>query len=271
MTFEEYMKRPEPQINPAAANLLLAREEYPALDVDAYLQRFELLARQAEQQGVRTDDDAESVRRLCRYLFEDLGLKGDNETYYDPRNGFLNEVLDRRLGIPITLCVVFVEVGLRLGLPLAGVNFPGHFLAKCVTARGDLIVDCFRGGLILTAKDCGELLRGMFGRKMTFSPEMLAPAKPREIVSRMIHNLKAIYVNRREWDKAMRSIEQLRAVDPSNPEIHRDRAAVLGAQGAIPEALRELETYAARAPRAPDAGQVLRQIQALKRMLAAMN
>lgn len=271
MTFEDYMAQPEPQINPAVANLLLAREEYPDLDVNVYLERFERLSEQAEQQGVRTADDAESVRRLCGYLFDDLGFKGDNETYYDPKNSFLNEVLDRRLGIPITLSVVFVQVGLRLGLPLVGVSFPGHFLAKCVTARGDVIVDCFRGGLLMTTKDCRELLKQMFGGKMAFAPEMLAPAKPREIISRMINNLKAIYLHQRDWDKAMRSIEQLRAVDPSNPKVHRDRAAVFEAQGAIPQALKELEAYAARAPHAPDAGEILQQIQALKRMLAGLN
>lgn len=265
------MARPEPQINPAAANLLLAKEEYPDLDVNVYLERFERLSEQAEQQGVRVEDDAESVRRLCRYLFDDLGFRGNNESYYDPKNSFLNEVLDRKLGIPITLSIVFVEVGLRLGLPLVGVSFPGHFLAKCVTPRGDVIVDSFRGGRILTTQDCRELLTQMFGGKMAFAPEMLAPAKPKEIISRIINNLKAIYLKQQDWGKAMRSIEQLRAVDPSNPEIHRDRAAVLGAQGAIPQALKELETYAAQAPNAPDAGEILQQIQALKRMLAGLN
>ena len=169
----------------APAALLIARIEYPRLDVEAYLARLDAmgeLARQAVQRHVeRTADSSQMacIKAVNEYLFDQMHFVGNRERYEDPRNSCLNEVLDRRTGIPITLCVVYMEVARRAGLHIDGVNFPGHFLVRCpeVGRRGSsgLIIDPFHGGALLSEQDCRLLLQRQVGSEVAFSKSLLAP------------------------------------------------------------------------------------------------
>lgn len=237
----------------APAALLIARIEYPRLDVEAYLAKLDAmgeLARQAVQR--RLERTADTSRLACikavnEYLFEELHFVGNREKYEDPRNSCLNEVLDRRTGIPITLCVVYMEVARRAGLHIDGVNFPGHFLVRCpeVGSRGSsgLIIDPFHGGALLSEHDCRLLLQRQVGSEVAFSKSLLAPTTRLQILVRMLINLKRIYVHMRSFPQARDVTELLLAMTPSALSELRDRGLLAYHLNDVTGALRDLQTY----------------------------
>ncbi len=209
----------------APAALHIARIENPRLDVESYKAKLDAmgeLARQAVQR--RAERTGDSSRMACikavnEYLFEDLHFVGNRERYEDPRNSCLNEVLDRRTGIPITLCVVYMEVARRAGLHIDGVNFPGHFLVRCPETggrgSGGLIIDPFHGGALLSEQDCRMLLQRQVGDEVAFSKSLLAPTTRMQILVRMLINLKRIYVHMRSFPQARDVTVLLLAMTPS--------------------------------------------------------
>jgi regulator of sirC expression with transglutaminase-like and TPR domain len=237
----------------APAALLIARIEYPRLDVEAYLGKLDAmgeLARQAVQRRLeRTADNSRlaCIKAVNEYLFEELHFVGNREKYEDPRNSCLNEVLDRRTGIPITLCVVYMEVARRAGLHIDGVNFPGHFLVRCpeVGSRGSsgLIIDPFHGGALLSEHDCRLLLQRQVGSEVAFSKSLLAPTTRLQILVRMLINLKRIYVHMRSFPQARDVTELLLAMTPSALSELRDRGLLAYHLNDVTGALRDLQTY----------------------------
>ena len=237
----------------APAALLIARIEYPRLDVEAYLAKLDAmgeLARQAVQRRVeRTSDSSRlaCIKAVNECLFDELHFVGNREKYEDPRNSCLNEVLDRRTGIPITLCVVYMEVARRAGLHIDGVNFPGHFLVRCpeVGSRGSsgLIIDPFHGGALLSEHDCRLLLQRQVGHEVAFSKSLLAPTTRLQIIVRMLINLKRIYVHMRSFPQARDVTELLLAMTPSALSELRDRGLLAYHLNDVSGALRDLQTY----------------------------
>jgi len=237
----------------APAALLIARIEYPRLDVEAYLGKLDAmgeLARQAVQRRLeRTSDNSrlECIKAVNEYLFDELHFVGNREKYEDPRNSCLNEVLDRRTGIPITLCVVYMEVARRAGLHIDGVNFPGHFLVRCPEVgsrgRGGLIIDPFHGGALLSEHDCRLLLQRQVGSEVAFSKSLLAPTTRLQIIVRMLINLKRIYVHMRSFPQARDVTELLLAMTPSALSELRDRGLLAYHLNDVTGALRDLQTY----------------------------
>jgi regulator of sirC expression with transglutaminase-like and TPR domain len=237
----------------APAALLIARIEYPRLDLEAYLAKLDAmgeLARQAVQRRLeRTSDSSQlaCIKAVNEYLFEELHFVGNREKYEDPRNSCLNEVLDRRTGIPITLCVVYMEVARRAGLHIDGVNFPGHFLVRCpeVRSRGNsgLIIDPFHGGALLSEHDCRLLLQRQVGSEVAFSRSLLAPTTRQQILVRMLINLKRIYVHMRSFPQARDVTELLLAMTPSALSELRDRGLLAYHLNDVTGALRDLQTY----------------------------
>ena len=237
----------------AQAALLIARIEYPRLDVEAYLGKLDAmgeLARQAVQRRLeRTADNSRlaCIKAVNEYLFEELHFVGNRDKYEDPRNSCLNEVLDRRMGIPITLCVVYMEVARRAGLHIDGVNFPGHFLVRCpeVGSRGGngLIIDPFHGGALLSEHDCRMLLQRQVGSEVAFSKSLLAPTTRLQIIVRMLINLKRIYVHMRSFPQARDVTELLLAMTPSALSELRDRGLLAYHLNDMTGALRDLQTY----------------------------
>jgi len=180
---------PEGQIDLAAVALEIARIAYPDLEAAPYLRRLDEMAALVEYQR---GDPLSVIEALNECLFERLGFHGNRDDYYDPRNSFLNDVLDRRTGIPITLSVVYMEVARRIDLSLYGVGFPGHFLVKH-PGDPEIVVDCFSGGQIMLQPDCEERLQAVYGRPVAFDPAFLNPVTKKQIVARMLNNLMVIY------------------------------------------------------------------------------
>ena len=237
----------------APAALLIARIEYPRLDVEAYLARLDAmgeLARQAVQRRLERTSDSSPlacIKAVNEYLFDEMHFVGNRQKYEDPRNSCLNEVLDRRTGIPITLCVVYMEVARRAGLHIDGVNFPGHFLVRCpeVRSRGSngLIIDPFHGGALLSEHDCRLLLQRQVGSEVAFSRSLLAPTTRLQILVRMLINLKRIYVHMRSFPQARDVTELLLAMTPSALSELRDRGLLAYHLNDVTGALRDLQTY----------------------------
>ncbi len=242
----------EAELPLAEAALLIAAEEYPQLLPEPYLRRLDLLAERVHDR--LSDETAPLVllQELSRVLFQEEGFRGNTEEYYDPRNSFLNDVLDRRVGIPITLSVVYLEVGWRLGLPLEGVNFPGHFLVRYQGEALRILVDPFQGGELRFEGDAQALLDRVYGGSVNLVPEYLRPAARKDILVRILANLKGIYLNGHDDVRALAAVERLQLLRPGEPEELRERGMILARLGRPAEARAELERYLERAPGAPD-------------------
>ena len=279
------VEAPGAELAPTA--LVIARLEYPQLDAPAYLARLDAMGAAAQrtiEQHVKATSDASVLSRihaLNRYLFEDQRFAGNRDRYEDPRNSCLNQVLDRRTGIPITLSLVYMEVGRRAGVRVDGVNFPGHFLVRVPTGeprqRG-VIVDAFHGGARLSEPDCRRLLQKHVGAEVAFSASLLAPATRTEIVARMLLNLKRLYVHMRSFPQARDATELLLALTPSALSELRDRGLLAFHLNDIPGALRDLQTYLklaglgeANRETREEHQQIWEHVKTLRRRMAALN
>jgi regulator of sirC expression with transglutaminase-like and TPR domain len=244
--FAELAARPDGEIDVAEAALVIAQEEYPALEVDNYLKDLDDLAAAAGHELRGAYSATAKVARLNHFLFVQCGFTGNSEQYYDARNSFLNEVLERRTGIPITLSIVYCEVGQRLGLPVYGVSFPGHFLVKCV-AEPEIIIDAFFG-TIISLEECERRLRGVYGSEARLEERLLRPATPRAILARMLSNLKQVYVEQRDLLRALACVDRILLLTPEAPRELRDRGILYHRLECFAAALRDLERYLQRAP-----------------------
>ncbi|HZD04891.1 MAG TPA: tetratricopeptide repeat protein, partial [Longimicrobiales bacterium] len=205
------------------------------------------------------------LQELSRVLFEEEGLRGNAEDYYDPRNSFLNDVLDRRLGIPITLGIVMMEVGWRVGLPLCGLNFPGHFLVRYEGEVARLLIDPFDGGKARWEDEGQDLLDRVYGGMVKIRPEFLEPASRIDILARVLTNLKGIYLNARDDVRALAAVDRILLLRPSAAVELRDRGLLLARTGRTHEAVADLERYLDHSPAAPDAHRVRSLIRDLSR------
>lgn len=246
---EQAMNTPGEDLAPAA--LAIARVEYPSLHTTPYL---DLLDRMGEEASARIGSPGrspfeEAVCAFNEYFYDEQGFSGNRDRYDDPRNSFLNEVLNRRTGIPISLAVVYLEVARRAGLRVVGVNFPGHFLLRAplaahARASDDiLIVDPFHKGAFLSEIDCRELLRQHIGDAAAFDRTLLEPATRHQIVVRMLVNLKRLYVRMRSFPQARFISGLLLTVDPSAIVELRDRGLLAYHLQDFAGALRDLEAY----------------------------
>jgi regulator of sirC expression with transglutaminase-like and TPR domain len=238
--------------------LELARDEYAHLDVDAYLSELDGMAREARNY-LRGSLKAR-VAGLCRYLFHEMGFRGNVQNYYDPRNSYLNEVLDRRTGIPITLTVVALAVGQRAGLEVHGVGLPGHFVAKAVDEGQEILFDPFHGGRLLTAADCETLVYQVTGTAFQATPDHLAALPLGRLVLRLLTNLKAIYLEQKDFARAARVIERLRQLNPQDLLQRRDLGVSLFHAGQLGSAVTHLTAFLRAAPASVDAGVVRKLI-----------
>jgi regulator of sirC expression with transglutaminase-like and TPR domain len=240
----------------ALGALLIAAEEYPQLTPETYLQRLDLFAEMVKDRLIDETAAPVLLGEISKVLFEEEGFRGNAEAYYDPRNSFLNDVLDRRVGIPITLSIIYLEVGWRLGVPLEGVNFPGHFLVRYQGEAVHLLVDPFQGGQIRFEDEAQELLDRVYGGTVKLQETYLRPASKRDILVRLLSNLKTIYLNTRDDERALAAVERILLLRPDAAEEMRDRGMILARRGSVDEAIAELEHYLEMMPSAPDAARV---------------
>lgn len=206
--------RPDAELDLALAALLLCEPEYPGLDIGRYLALLDRLGELAMGALGDSADPGTRAMRLVRFLFDEVGFRGNGAEYYDPRNSFLNEVLDRKTGIPITLAIVIIEVARRVGVESAGVSFPGHFLVRATGAYGPLFFDPFEGKL-LGREGLRDLHARATGEPRDPDPRLLEPAPKRQILVRMLNNLRTIYASRRDERRLREVLERLDALAPS--------------------------------------------------------
>jgi regulator of sirC expression with transglutaminase-like and TPR domain len=252
--------------------LTIARTEYPDLKIEHYVERIDELAIQAESRITEVGDAAETIAALNYVLFQQAGLRGNREDYYDPRNSFLNDVLDRSLGIPITLALIYMEVGQRLGFPLFGVGMPGHFLLKNYDIDGrETLIDCFSGGDILNAEDCQRRLDEIYSGQMTLRPEFLFAVSRRQMLTRIINNLKTVYMSGRNLKKVLPLVDLLLVIYPRSPEDVKQRALLRYSLGQPRAAAEDFEEYLKMSPEASDSDEIRQTALSIRRMLALMN
>jgi regulator of sirC expression with transglutaminase-like and TPR domain len=264
-------RAPDGAVRLAEAALWIATTEYADLDVGAWLRRLDALGAAAAREVGPDAGIDEAAPALGRLLFEREGFRGNTEEYYDPRNSFLNDVLERRLGIPITLSVVYLDVAAAAGVTARGVGLPGHFVVRVERAGAARLVDPFHGGTLLGESDCHALVQRVLDREVPFDPAWLRTVTTVEIVARMLANLKAVYVRTSDWPRVLRIAECLVALRPAALGEVRDRGTVHARLGDARAAIRDWERYLRGAPEASDAAEVQRQLRALRQSLAVLN
>jgi len=255
----------------ARGALLIAKDEYPELKSERYLDQLAALAREAEPAVRAVDGTAEKVRCLSEFLFTRKGFVGNRERYGDPRNSFLNEVLERRLGIPITLSVLYIEVGRQLGLNLRGVSFPAHFLVKAVDDRGELIIDPFNQGAILNLDEIRARLSQIYRQPLEVHPQLLRPVSEREILIRMLRNLKNIFVSGADWPRVLSALDRILMLDPRSLEELLERGVLNERLECFGAALRDFRSFLAQAPEHPAAETARQAVIRLTQKVARLN
>ncbi|NWG20087.1 MAG: tetratricopeptide repeat protein [Chloroflexi bacterium] len=270
--FRAIARLPDDQMNLAEAALCIAWEEQGEGNPAASLQAIDDMAAAARayiegKAGPRT-----IIAALNQYLFGELGFRGNHWNYSDPANSFLDRVITRRVGLPILLSVLYLEIGWRLQLPLAGLALPGHFLVRYIDPAGeDLYIDPFNRGRLWTLAECHTQIAAFAGNVTpALVRRMMAPPSPRAILIRLLRNLKSAYLEREQFDRALAVVERIILLDPDPAEL-RDRGLLRARLGQVYGALTDLERYAQLAPQAPDLDSIQRQARALAENLAPHN
>ena len=277
--FEKVLACDDLHIDLAHACLLIAQDAYPDLPVERYLGDIERMAIRLRGRMPQTSAPEERVAALNQFLFEDLGFRGNTEEYYDPRNSYLNDVMDRKIGIPISLSILYMAVGRRVGLPLEGISFPGHFLVRLRLRQGVLVLDPFAGGAPQSEAELRERLQRVIPPGATENVplselpihQFIDSATNRQILARVLRNLKMIY---RETDKPERMLEVLNRmllVAPDSTADLRERGIVYQRLECYRAALKDLSDYVEREPDAPDLEDVRTRLVEVSARCARLN
>ena len=263
------MQQPEEKISLAAAALLIASMEYPALESPPYLRRLDELAARVSARAPHPIDPYQVITEMNRCLFREEGFSGNSEDYYDPRNSFLNEVLDRKTGIPIMLSTVYLEIARLLHFPLVGVGMPGHFLVK--HPYFEILIDPFSQGRILNASDCEQRMKQVLGDSVPFHSSYLEGVSKLHTVTRMLNNLRNVFLDLRQFPKAYQITELVLALHPDSANDLRQKAAFLIELRRFAEAGTALDRYIELAPESEDTADLKQTALNLRRTLAQMN
>jgi regulator of sirC expression with transglutaminase-like and TPR domain len=258
--FRQAVDRPEEKIELSRAALTIALTDYPDLDIADYLARIDLLATEVTGRLGPEADIYRSIAALNYVLFRQFGFHGNRDDYFNPKNSFLNEVIERKTGIPITLSVLYMEVAQRVGLRLDGVGFPGHFLVKCVGGGEEIVIDPFNSGEILSREDIDKMLFGLYGGNVVYQSDFLASSTKKDILKRMLANLKAIYINGNDLVKSLAVLDRLVILDPNSAVDIRDRGMVYLRLEYYAQARDDFEHYLRLRPDADDAILVREQL-----------
>jgi regulator of sirC expression with transglutaminase-like and TPR domain len=265
--FTALAERAQGEFRLAEGALLIAQEEYPALDVEAYLRRLDAMAEVVSGRLGLEIDPLRIVAQINTYLFEEQGFRGNLTHYYDARNSFLNDVLERKMGIPITLSVVYIELARQVGLPIVGVGLPGHFLVRYSAHPTVFWIDPFHRGQILSREDCQIRLADMYGQALAWSDDYLQPVSDHAILQRMLYNLKALYVQQGDHRRALHVVERLLLLRPEVLTEVRDRGLLRAQLGLLEAALDDLQHYLQLSPEAPDVPLITQHIATLRQSL----
>ena len=250
--------------------LLIAREAYPDLDVESYLRQLDNISQNYRAHHPPAANLVAELANLSHFIFVDLEFCGNQDAYDDPRNSYLNDVIDRRLGIPISLSIIYLEVGRRLELPLAGVNFPYHFLVRS-TESDVLFIDPFAGGVFVDYRQLGERLPVVDGRKIALEKKYLAPAPPLQVLVRMLRNLKRIYVQERRFTTAVHYAEKISWLQPDEANNYRDLGFLYYSIHEYRKAIDAFTAYLRWARDPSDTAEIQQNIRAISNRLSMLN
>lgn len=256
--FHQVINQPDEKIDLAKAALYIAQEEYSDLEPSIYLEILDKMALGVKEKITETYP-LRIIQAINRYLYDELGFRGNNDDYYAPRNSFLNDVLERRTGIPITLALVYLEIAQRVNFPMVGIGMPGHFLIRPEFQEAGIFVDAFNQGEILFEQDCEKRLTEIYQQQVTLQASFVAPVSKRRFLARMLANLKMIYLSQKDLLKALAAVERILLLFPDAPAELRDRGLLYYQLGYWVEAIQDLEVYLAMLPDAEDA-EVIRQL-----------
>jgi regulator of sirC expression with transglutaminase-like and TPR domain len=277
--FAQLISREDDRIDLSRACLLIAQDAYPDLDVERYIGEIERMATRLRARLAPSAAGEDRVVALNQLLYEELGYWGNTEDYYDPRNSYLNEVIDRRTGMPITMSILYMELGRRIGLPVEGVSFPGHFLVRVRLRGGMLVLDPFSGG----APQSEDELRSRVKRVIPDGvaddlpaselplDQFLEPATNRQILARVLRNLKGIYRKANKPERMLDVLNRMLLVTPDASAELRDRGYVYQRLECYRAAFKDLTDYAEREPDAPDLDEVRSKLMELSALCARLN
>ncbi len=278
--FTSLISQEDTSIDLARAALLIAAEEYPELDIAYYLSLLEALAQRVRLSleenakagsGPLSSPQMDALQVLNSVLFEQEHFRGNRAHYNDPQNSFLNRVLERRLGIPLTLSLLYMEIGKRLGLHIEGIGMPFHFIVRCTIAEQTIYIDPYEKGRFLTEEDCRLRLMRVFKHAENLDPHWMEPLSHKQLLIRMLTNLKHIYIQQSDFQRALTACDRILLLDPTLPIERRDRGVIHFQLKYYARALRDLTAYLELAPQADDLHEVKQQIKLIRQMIAMMN
>jgi regulator of sirC expression with transglutaminase-like and TPR domain len=261
--FYQAIQQPDDRIDLAVAALCIAQEEYPNLEIEEYLNALDTMADEVRDRLPAQFYPLRVLQSINHYLYEELGFIGNRLDYYDPRNSFLNDVLERRTGIPITLALVYLEIAKRIGFPMVGIGMPGHFLIRPDFEDVGIYVDPFDRGEVMFPEDCQQRLEQIYNRPVELRSEFLQPVCSRQFLARMLSNLKGIYFSRQDVKKALAAIDRILFLFPDLPTELRDRGILFYYLGQKISARQDLERYLELSPHAADAPEIKRILDEL--------
>ncbi len=262
--FHQEINQPDEQISLAKAALYLSQYEYPHLDINEYLNTLDLMAEEIGERLSESLYPMKVIQIINQYLFKDLGYRGNTTDYYDPRNSFLNEVIDRRTGIPISLSLVYLEIAKRIDFPMVGIGMPGHFIIRPEFEDAGIFVDVFNQGEVLFPEDCQKRLEDIYRQPVKLEPHFLEPVSNQQILGRMLTNLKFVYLHRQQFSQALRTIELILLLFPNHPLELRDRGLLYYQFGELNQASQDLELYLAMLPTANDADTIRQLLEKMR-------
>ena len=270
LDFKHAIDLPDDQINLAHAALLFAHDAYPELDAATYLTQLDEWAETLRPQ-IDLRGDALPFQPLTDFLFDHLNFRGNQRDYYDPHNSYLNIVMERRVGLPITLSVIYLEIGWRVGLPLSGVGLPGHFIVRCDSPRDTWFIDPYNRGDVLNESDCARLIHQATNGRLSFDRTQLSPISRKLILTRMLNNLKAIYIQNEQFKEVQLVMQRLLDLDPESAEDVRDLGLVHFRLGEYRRAISTLESYFVLQRDADDIDDIRQVISAARGEMARWN
>lgn len=265
------LRRPDESINLAEAALLIARNEYPDLATERYLGVLAEMGRDLASRVRGSRDPYAVIEAMNGYLFDELGFSGNLHDYYDPRNSYLNDVIDRKTGLPITLSLIYIEMGARIGFEVCGVGMPGHFVVKHYTRDGEIVIDPFNRGQVLTEQDCQQRLEKIAGTPVQFERGFLRESTTREILARMLANLKSTHIRRNRFEKAIENIDWILMMKPDAATEYRDRGLLAAQLERWSQAIADLDRYLELNPDDDDAGAMKERLQSFRREQSRLN